>query len=137
MTKLKIYTDGGARGNPGPSATGFIIKSESGEIIAKIGRKIGEATNNIAEYQAVIDALIYIRDKKLFLNNSLEFFLDSRLVVNQVNGLFKIKNSNLRLLLMKIRQLEKEAGGGINYRLVSREENREADRMVNQALDRQ
>ena len=90
--KLFIYTDGGSRGNPGPSAVGIYIEDENGKTIQKIAKKIGEATNNIAEYMAIIEALEWFKTSNFKAAiSSLYFFLDSRLVVNQVNGLFKVK----------------------------------------------
>lgn len=140
MTKsLIIFTDGGARGNPGPGAVGAVIKSESGQIIATISQTLGETTNNVAEYSAVIAALTWLRKNKQIVQFSnsqiIKFFLDSKLVVNQLNGLFKIKNGKLRELLLEIRQLEQEVGGQIYYQLIPREKNWEADALVNKALD--
>ena len=137
--KLVIFTDGGARGNPGPAAVGVVIKTETGQILHTISRTIGETTNNVAEYQGVIAALTWLRNNltiKQFNNETIfQFFLDSKLVVNQLNGLYKVKENHLRELLLKVRQLEQEAGGDIFYNLIPREKNWEADRLVNEALD--
>ncbi len=139
MKNIFINTDGGSRGNPGPSGIGVVIKTESSEILGKIFRRIGVTTNNVAEYQAVIYALEWLRNNltmKQFNNGTMfNFFLDSTLVVNQLNGLFKVKNSDLRNLLVKIRQLEQEVGGNVKYQYIPREKNWEADLLVNQALD--
>lgn len=139
---LTIHTDGGARGNPGPAAIGVFIEKE-GRVIQAFGKKIGETTNNVAEYTAVIEALRYI--KKLQKNNDtiidnklelqVDFFLDSKLVVEQLNGTFKIKSPKLRELFLEIKTLEQEVGGIILYRAVPREYNKEADFLVNQAFD--
>ena len=132
-----IHADGGARGNPGPAGIGFVIKDSSGREIYQEGKYIGEATNNAAEYTAVIEALKYL--VKDFKNrrevNEIKFFLDSLLVVNQLNGVYKIKNAKLRNLIIKVRQLEKEIGKNIYYLHVPRERNKEADALVNQSLD--
>lgn len=137
--KLFVYTDGGARGNPGPAAVGVIVKRETGEILTKICRKIGETTNNVAEYKAVVTALEWLRNNPIPLSGTnkplVQFFLDSKLVVNQLNGLFKIKDGELRNLLMEIRQLEQEVGGNISYFLIPRGKNWQADLLVNKALD--
>lgn len=135
--KYIIHTDGGARGNPGPAAIGVVIEQETGDKRQEIevfGKKIGNATNNVAEYKAVIEAL---RAMKLLVGESpdIEFYLDSTLVVNQLNGLFKIKDPTLRALATTIRILEQEVGGVINYTAVPREKNYRADLMVNRALD--
>lgn len=136
--KLFIFADGGARGNPGPAAIGFIIKDSTGKTLLKKGKYIGKTTNNVAEYQAVIEALRWT--KKNLINsatlvNSINFFLDSKLIVNQLNGLFKIKNSGLRNLIIKIRQLERAVGGNVSYHFIPREKNKEADALVNQNLN--
>ncbi len=139
MQKLIIFTDGGSRGNPGPSAVGVVIKDETGHILASISRTLGETTNNVAEYQAVITALIWLKENKKNIQSAnqhiTQFYLDSKLVVNQINGFFKIKESHLRELLLKVRLLEQEAGGNIFYNLIPREKNWEADKLVNKALD--
>lgn len=138
MFKLFIYTDGGARGNPGPAAIGVVVKNEKQEILARLFRKIGEATNNVAEYRAVIAALEWLRNNQIIQlsnNQIIQFFLDSALVVNQLNGLFKVKNGDLRNLLVQVRQLEQELGGNISYQLIPREKNWQADALVNKALD--
>lgn len=129
---LVIHTDGGARGNPGPAAVGVVIE-ENGKMIVAFGKKIGETTNNVAEYSAVIEALQKV--KSIGQNDVINFFLDSTLVVNQLNGLFKIKQPHLRELLVKVRELEGKVGGVIRYSAVPREQNTRADALVNVALD--
>lgn len=135
--QLFVFTDGGARGNPGPAAVGFIVKDSRGKILTKVGKYIGRATNNVAEYTAVIEALKWLKNppQLLFTDYSITFFLDSKLVVNQLNGLYKIKNPGLRNLIIKVRQLEREIGVKIIYRHISREKNKEADALVNQSLN--
>ena len=92
VTKIKIYTDGGSRGNPGPAATGYVISTD-GQILEEGGRYLGETTNNQAEYQAVIQALVAA---KKFKPSEIECHLDSELVVKQLNGQYKMKNKALR-----------------------------------------
>lgn len=133
-----VFTDGGARGNPGPAAIGFLIKNNQGKLLIKKGKKIGRATNNVAEYTAVIEALKWLGKNctvDQLYNCTISFFLDSKLIVNQLNGVFKIKNANLRNLIIKVRQLEREVGGNIAYNFISRQKNQEADSLVNQVLD--
>src|SRR3989344_2801198 len=102
---ISIYTDGGARGNPGPAAIGFFIKDASGQDVFSHGEKIGVATNNVAEYRAVISALSWIcQNKEKVKDSKVNFFLDSNLVCSQINGVFKVKNSNLRTLLYEVRE---------------------------------
>ncbi len=137
--QLNIYTDGGARGNPGPAAIGVLVQDGMGRLLTKFGKRIGKATNNVAEYTAVIEALKWIRDQRSENRDQkmekIQFFLDSSLVVNQLNGLFRVKDANLRSLLVRIRELEQEVGGNIYYTQIPREKNWQADRLVNQALD--
>jgi len=139
MKTLLVYTDGGARGNPGPAAVGIVVKSETGQILQKLSRRIGETTNNTAEYQAVVEALTYLNKRKRDIPNEnisvCQFHLDSVVVVNQVNGLYKVKEAHLRELLLKVRILEQELGWKITYKQIPRTRNWEADALVNEALD--
>lgn len=119
---LKIFTDGGAKGNPGPAAVGVVIKNQEGKNIVRFGRKIGYSTNNASESLGVIEALNYIKTK--FQNvKKIDFYLDSKLLVNQLNGVFKIKNPKLRELLFNLRSLEQEVKAEIFYHLIPREKN--------------
>jgi ribonuclease HI len=134
-----IHTDGGSRGNPGPAGIGIVIEKTDGKhhtAIASYGKHIGKATNNVAEYAAVKDALETIHTKfSGRKGDTYDFFLDSLLVVNQLNGTFKVKDATLRELLSRIRILEQEVGGVIIYNHVPRSENAHADAEVNKALD--
>ncbi len=130
---LIIHTDGGARGNPGPAAIGVTIESD-GVTLGEISKKIGETTNNVAEYTAVIEALSWIVHKQMH-PKEIRFILDSTLVVNQLNGLFRVKEPHLREHLVRARQLEQETGARVTYEAVRRELNKRADFLVNQALD--
>jgi len=134
---LNIYTDGGARGNPGPAAIGVVIKNKQNKLIHQFGRLIGKATNNVAEYKALIAALEWlITNKPKFTTDPLcHFYLDSALVVNQLNGLWKIKKPHLRQLIINIRQLEGSLGYPIQYTVIPRQKNIQADTLLNQALD--
>ncbi|MDD4901684.1 MAG: ribonuclease HI family protein [Patescibacteria group bacterium] len=130
--KLIIYTDGGARGNPGPAAIGAVLQNEAGETVAEISEYIGETTNNQAEYRAVIAAME--KAKKLGAEE-LQFFLDSELVVCQLNREYKVRDKGLAPLFMKI------YNGSMSFKKVTfkhirRELNVEADRLVNLALDK-
>jgi len=132
---LSVFCDGGARGNPGPSAIGVVIKDDKGNLVHEFGKNIGEGTNNVAEYTAVVEALTWINENKASKHLSISFFLDSELVVSQLTGIYRVKNSRLRELLMLVREKEGEFGGNISYMHIPRERNTEADRMVNEALD--
>ena len=136
--KVNVFTDGGSRGNPGPSACAFVVKSNAGIILEKRGKKLGTTTNNLAEYQGVILALEYLlQEKEGSLKNILQvdFYSDSKLVVSQLNGIFKVKDSNIRNYIFEIRSKEGKIGKHITYNLIPRERNSDADRVVNQTLD--
>ncbi len=132
--KLVIFTDGASRGNPGPASYGYTIADENGKVLREAGEYIGETTNNVAEYTAVVEALTWIKqnlsDQKLQIN----LFADSRLVVQQLSGRFKIKSEHLKPIIEKIKILAFEMGGVI-YTHVPREKNKEADALANLALD--
>ncbi len=130
-----IYGDGGARGNPGPAAYGFVIYGLSKNKIYEEGKTIGIATNNTAEYYAVIAALRYLASNSNNKVLSVNFLLDSKLVVEQLSGRWKIKNENLRSLHYTVRAIEKSIGAEISYQHIPRETNSEADMLVNLALD--
>lgn len=133
---LSIFTDGGARGNPGPAAIGVVVKNRQGKTIHQFGRVIGETTNNVAEYQAVISALEWLcsrpqADKPKAVN----FYIDSTLIVHQIKGEWKIKLPHLRQLVERAHQLEPKLTA-ITYTVIPREKNADADALVNQALDK-
>ncbi len=132
MENVKIWTDGGSRGNPGPAAIGIVI-DKNGQKQARIGKCIGKTTNNIAEYTAVLEALKYIEEN--IGRSMVEFFIDSELVVKQLNGEYKVRDEKLKPLFLLIREKFINLGGQIKYTHVRREHNREADGLVNQALD--
>lgn len=129
---IEIFCDGGSRKNPGHAAYGFVVKV-NGQTVKKDGQYIGIATNNVAEYTAVVEALIWLENH--YKGEELSFNLDSNLVVSQLSGLFKIKNADLRNYVVKIKGLE-NSFKKINYRYIPREKNKEADLMVNLALDK-
>ncbi len=131
MKKFIIYTDGGARGNPGPAGIGVVIEDARGNIILQDKEYIGEKTNNQAEYQALILALE--RAKELGADE-IDCFLDSELVVEQVKQNYKIKNSELAKLFVKIWNLS-QSFSKITYTHIPREQNKMADRLVNLAID--
>lgn len=133
--KYILHTDGGARGNPGPAAIGVVIENiENGEL-TKLGSYIGETTNNVAEYKALIAGLQAVMENSNDpAKDDLECFLDSELVVRQLNGEYKVKNSVLRQLFNEVGMLGNRFNS-IKYRHVKRSENGEADNLVNRALD--
>ncbi len=135
--EILINTDGGARGNPGPAASAFVATDTSGNLHQKRGKYLGVATNNFAEYQGVVLALEWVKELVGERIDKIQFFLDSNLVVNQLNGNFKVKEGSLQKLFALVKQLEREVGVPISYSFVRRERNVEADKLVNETLDKQ
>lgn len=134
MKYLDIFTDGGSRGNPGPSAIGVVINDrDGGKNLATIKKTIGQATNNIAEYSAVLEALLYVKEN--VGPCQINHYLDSELVVKQLNGEYKIKDQNLKVLYLGIREIFLALGGNITFTHIRREKNAVADKLVNDALD--
>jgi ribonuclease HI len=132
VSEVIIFTDGAARGNPGPAAIGVVIQDRAGSILSSISRRLADTTNNQAEYLAVIAALekaISLRTRKVLLKS------DSELVVNQINGKYKIKNTALRPLYQRIVQL---AGTLESFTVsyIPRERNTRADALANQAFEK-
>lgn len=133
---LVVNTDGASRGNPGPSSYAFVIKALNGPILHQESKKIGIATNNIAEYTAVLKALEYV--KKHYPSSSthqIELVSDSLLLTKQLSGFFKIKSLKLKEIFLKIKILEMELGA-VSYKHIRRENNLIADRLANLALDK-
>ena len=128
---LILNVDGAARGNPGPAAIGVTLKDENKRLIARISQKIGSTTNNQAEYRALIAGL----KKAISLGaKNITVYSDSELMVKQMRGLYRIKNPGLRPLYSEAAQLAYSLAG-FRIESVPREQNREADRLANMALD--
>lgn len=129
---IKIYTDGSSRGNPGPAGIGILIIDDKGNEVKRISEYIGETTNNIAEYSALLQAVIECEKRKIY---SVEFFTDSELLVNQLNKVYKIKNEGLKPLYVKLlSKLMNFRDWSIKH--IPREKNKIADFLANQALDK-
>ena len=152
MSEVIIYSDGGSRGNPGPAGIGAVIiekrekihlrqgyggqvKEKRDEVIHEISEYIGEATNNQAEYRALVAALKWVKENIKEISG-IQCFLDSELVVKQLNGHYKMKNSGLKELFWEIRDLILEFQGKINFHYIARAQNKQADKLVNLAIDR-
>lgn len=137
LTKMKIiiYTDGASRGNPGPASYGFLILGEGGKILYEKGEYIGTTTNNVAEYTGVLEALKQVHSS-ISKNGEvrIELRADSKLVIEQLSGRFKIKSPHLKPLIEEIRILAIELGGVI-YIHIPRAQNTKADKLANLALD--
>jgi probable phosphoglycerate mutase len=129
--KARLYTDGGARGNPGPAAYGFVLEADDGTVLAAEGRAIGVATNNVAEYSGLVAGL----RKALELHvPDVEVVSDSELLVKQMRGEYRVKNEALRALFVEASSLARGLQS-VEYRHVKRAHNELADRLVNEALD--
>ena len=129
--KARLSTDGGARGNPGPAAFGYVLEAEDGTVLAAHGEKIGVATNNVAEYSALLAGL----EKAAELGvTELEVVSDSELLVKQMTGEYRVKNETLAELNEEAERLARRVGR-VRYTAVRREHNELADRLVNDALD--
>jgi len=128
--KLEIYTDGGARGNPGPAGIGVVIW-HGNELVGTYSKYIGEATNNQAEYQAIVFALEQAKRLKV---EELDIYLDSELITSQLNREFKIKNNELGSLFVKCWNMM-IGFKKVKFHHIPREKNREADKLVNKAID--
>ncbi len=129
--KATLFTDGGARGNPGPAAYGYVLEADDGTVLAAHGERIGVATNNVAEYRALIAGL----EKALELGlDEVGVVSDSELLVKQMTGEYRVKNEALRKLNNEAERVARRIGD-VSYRAVRREHNELADRLVNEALD--
>ena len=129
--KAVLFTDGGARGNPGPAAYGFVLESEDGDVLAAVGARIGQATNNVAEYSGLIAGLQRAAEEGV---TDLEIRSDSELMVKQMRGEYRVKNQGLLPLSVEAARLGRQLAS-VRYVHVRREKNELADRLVNEALD--
>jgi len=130
--KATLYTDGGARGNPGPAGIGYVLTLADGRVVPQ-GAYIGETTNNQAEYTALVHGLERALKEGV---RTLDCFLDSELVVKQIRGEYRIKDENLKVLAERARSLVDQFEH-VSFNHVRREKNQRADALVNEALDRQ
>lgn len=129
--KARLFTDGGARGNPGPAASAYVLEEDDGSVIAAAGEAIGTATNNVAEYRALISGLARSVEAGV---SELEVVSDSELMVKQMRGEYKVKNPALQELFLEASRAARSIGR-VTYTHVRREHNELADRLVNEALD--
>ena len=129
--KATLYTDGGARGNPGPAAAAYVLETEDGTVLEARGETIGVATNNVAEYRALVAGLEKALERGV---DEVDVVSDSELVVKQMNGEYRVKNTALVELSLEAARLARQIGK-VRYRAVRRAENELADALVNEALD--
>ena len=129
--RARLYTDGGARGNPGPAAYGYVLEAEDGSVLDAHGEAIGVATNNVAEYRALVAGLAKAVETGV---SELEVISDSELLVKQMRGEYRVKNRALKDLSLQAARFARELDR-VSYTAVPREQNELADRLVNEALD--
>jgi len=130
LYKLILYTDGSCKGNPGEGGAGVIVKNEQGETISRIKRYLGPVTNNIAEYQALI---VGLQEAQRLGSKDVEIYLDAELVVNQITGVYRVRDRRLKALEGEVRRLLRPFARWV-IRQIPREENREADRLAREAV---
>lgn len=133
MKTVNIYADGGSRGNPGPSATGFVVQDASGKILKEGGSYLGITTNNQAEYRALLQALEAAKELNA---KKVSVFMDSELVIKQLNGLYRVKKDELKPIYKAINNLSKKFDE-ITFEHIPRSLNSAADAWVNKTLDGQ
>ena len=131
MMKYIIYTDGGARGNPGPGGAGAVICNSNHKIIQEHSRFLGHTTNNKAEYQALI---LGLEETKKLKASVVDCYLDSKLIVEQLNRRYKVKNKELGILFLKVWNLS-QSFKQVNFYHIPREKNKKADSLVNQVIN--
>jgi ribonuclease HI len=131
MSRLTVNVDGGARGNPGPAAIGVVVRDGGGEVLAELGERIGETTNNVAEYRALLRGIELAASQGA---SELELIGDSELVVRQVEGRYKVKNEGMKELHAQVKRALRDFDSW-SIRHVRREQNADADKLVNEALD--
>jgi ribonuclease HI len=129
--KARLSTDGGSRGNPGPAAAAYVLETEDGTVLDAHGQTIGVATNNVAEYRALVDGLRKAVELQV---GDLEVVSDSELLVKQMRGEYRVKNKALIELSLEAARLARQIPS-VRYTAVRREHNELADRLVNEALD--
>jgi ribonuclease HI len=137
MESIIIYTDGGARGNPGPAGAGVYITDAKGKVLREVAKPLGNATNNYAEYDAVLTGLETL--KQMFGKNTkgmrFEFRMDSELIQKQLNHEYQVKEPGLVPHFMAIHNLRVSSFPHVTFKHIRREQNREADRLANEAMD--
>lgn len=135
--QINVYTDGGSRGNPGHSGYGLVIYDDNQKILFKESKYLGIKTNNEAEYAGLIGALNWINDNKdSFSISQINFFADSQLMVRQLQGLYKVKATNLKPLFQQAKEIVNSISTPIIFKDVRRESNELADELANEAMDR-
>jgi ribonuclease HI len=128
---VRIHTDGGSRGNPGPAASGAVIRDAAGEVLARVSRYLGKTTNNQAEYTAII---IGLESARTLGATEVDMAMDSELAVKQLNGQYRVKNPDIAKRFVEVHNLARDFKK-VTFRHVRREFNKEADALVNECID--
>ncbi len=136
MVKQSLYSDGGARGNPGPAASAFVFFDDSKVLIHRSSKFLGSQTNNYAEYQGVILALSWLTKNQNLIKGDINFFMDSELVVKQINGIYKVKEPTLQKLNQEVKDMIKSFSVKFIFQNIPRADNKLADQLVNEELDK-
>lgn len=131
--RIIIHSDGGSRGNPGPAAYGYTIHTDENVLLFSEGKYIGSTTNNVAEYSGVLHALEWVSNNTQA--NTVTVVVDSELVARQMSGVYKVKNETLKEFVKKIKDIEQKLSCPVTYTSVPRSQNKDADQLVNNALD--
>lgn len=133
--KLTAFTDGASRGNPGDAAIGIVIKGDDGATIAVKKRYLGTATNNIAEYTALLECIDLVRNSETFHCTELVVQTDSELMARQLNGQYKVKDAGLKVLFQQVKAALASSSFVFSIRHIPRSLNKEADALANEAID--
>jgi ribonuclease HI len=137
--EFTLYADGGARGNPGPAGAGAVVFDSGGKRVVEVADYLGVATNNIAEYEAVLRGLTKLRDEYpegYFQHSKVAIRLDSKLIIEQLKGNYKVKHPNLVPRYLELKNLIARSFPHISFTHVPREQNKDADELANKAMDR-
>lgn len=132
---LKAFTDGAARGNPGEAGIGIVLKNQHGVTLHSLKKYLGKTTNNIAEYTALVTLLEFLKKSETLQCTELVVYTDSELMAKQINGIYKVKDADLKLLFQKVKLLLHEAPYKFSIEHIPRSLNKEADSLANMAID--
>jgi ribonuclease HI len=137
--EFTLYADGGSRGNPGPAGAGAVVFDKAGKRVLVVGDYIGIATNNVAEYEAILRGLVKLHSEypsDFFKTMPLAIRMDSKLVIEQLKGAYKVKHPNLIPRYLEVKNVIARNFGTVTFTHVPREKNKDADAMANKAMDR-
>ena len=134
--QISLFSDGGARGNPGPAACAFVVEEEN-KVLHEESLFLGIATNNVAEYKGLLLGITWIFNNKNLGNRSISFYMDSELIIKQLNGQYRVKDENLKELFIQVKNLLEKIQSKVIFQHILRSKNKKADLLVNLELDKQ